>query len=220
MGYILIEEIIMAKILTPLNYQSSEFDCVPVNFLNAIIYLTGRTGMKPDMLQYIQTHGNDLVDYLHIIQPGKKLLKEKTNNGTSTKMIKRICKYLDRFRENGLDPFIAKYFDKEQVTLTRLQNEVNAGSIALVNIELDQIRHFLMITKTTARYAFAFDTYYKPDAFLNVTGVIPIHNRPFAYNRRILLKRLFSETLQDYSMGPSRYRQMVIIQNQGESNAI
>jgi len=45
----------------PLHYQTSEYDCVPVTFLNALAYLFPREAIPPPVIRHIFLYSLDTV---------------------------------------------------------------------------------------------------------------------------------------------------------------
>lgn len=45
----------------PLKYQSSDYDCVPTTFLNAINFLFKRDEIPPEIIQRIYLYSFDLI---------------------------------------------------------------------------------------------------------------------------------------------------------------
>lgn len=55
--------------------------------------------------------------------------------------------------------------------------------------------HYVIITKITNNYVYIFDPYYLDrNEYDNDNSVKMILNKPFDYNRRVTIERVFSET--------------------------
>lgn len=54
----------------PLSYQFSEFDCAPVTFLNAFLYLFDRSFTDPDTIKAIFQNTLDLPDRNGVVGKG------------------------------------------------------------------------------------------------------------------------------------------------------
>lgn len=74
------------------------------------------------------------------------------------------------------------------------------------------IEHYVIITKIDKKHAYIFDPYYlNRKEYDKDPEVKIILNKPFNYNRKVSLKRLFSETKRDFSLGIIDMRECVLI---------
>ena len=75
-----------------------------------------------------------------------------------------------------------------------------------------EFEHYVIITKITKNYVYIFDPYYlERNEYDNDNSVKMILNKPFNYNRRVTIERVFSETKKDFSLGSVYNRECVLI---------
>ena len=60
-------------------------------------------------------------------------------------------------------------------------------------------------------YIYAFDPYYKAaGAFAPVLGVEVVNDKPFIYNRKILIEKFISEKPLEYTLGIEKFREAIL----------
>ena len=78
----------------PLKYQSSEYDCVPTTFLNALSFLFDRKDIPPEVIKAIMLYSLDTFNSFGEVGKG----------GTSGFAIEFICEWLNSYKEtNGFN---------------------------------------------------------------------------------------------------------------------
>lgn len=72
--------------------------------------------------------------------------------------------------------------------------------------------HYIIITKIKRNKVYVFDPYYLDKTYYDKDKQVKIiFNKPFTHNRIISVKRFFSETHKDFSLGPIENRECVLI---------
>jgi hypothetical protein len=186
----------------PLKYQSTEYDCVPISFLNAFNYLFDREEIPPEVIKTIVSYS--LNTFNHDGELGKK--------GTTWLAIRFICEWLNDYSE-------AKDFKVECITLTgsevnmegsKLAKCLNKDGVILSRILLHNARyHYVLITDVDDNNVYLFDPYYRKKKFEE--EAIIILDNAFKANRKVCKSRFNSFEGEVYSLGPKSERECVLI---------
>ena len=205
---------------SPLNYQNTEFSCVPTSFENALLYLLGRSEYRPELVKVINVHALDISDVRFIKKDGRtalgktsKSVYEVGSGGTSNESIDTICKNLDIYKKNNFDPLSCQYIQGDQVNANTLKEKLtNQNTVALTNVQLGKIGHYVLITKADRKHAYIFDPYFIHNSKeFNTKNVKIINDHIFEYNRKVPLTHLFQQESTDYMMGKNPRREMVFL---------
>jgi hypothetical protein len=72
--------------------------------------------------------------------------------------------------------------------------------------------HYVIITDIDADNAYIFDSYYLEENYYNNDDLVKIvFDQPFKYNRTVDLKRLDTQTKNDFALGPIKRRECICI---------
>jgi hypothetical protein len=138
----------------PLQYQLSEYDCVPTAFSNAVTYLFERHEIPPMVIQHIYLYTLDTVGREARLGSG----------GTSRQAIQLLGHWLDsyKFRKFAV---VTEFLEEEEVHLdqgSRIFPCLEQGGVALCSILLKKgEEHFLMMIKAEDGWMYCFDPYYR-----------------------------------------------------------
>ena len=89
---------------------------------------------------------------------------------------------------------------------------VRDGKLVLKAIKTEKDgKHYITITKMDDRYIYAFDPYYKSVSEIkSAMGVEIVNDKPFLYNRKILIERFISEKPLEFTLGIEKYREAIL----------
>ena len=136
----------------PLHYQVSEYDCVPMAFMNALCYLFERHEIPPMVIRHIYLYTLDTVG------PQARL----GSRGTSRHAVRLLGHWLSsyKFKKFSVD---TEFLLREEVHLregNRMFSCLEQGGIALCNIQLgSREEHYLMLIKVEEGWVYCFDSY-------------------------------------------------------------
>ncbi len=138
----------------PLQYQISEYDCVPTSFINAVSCLFRRHEIPPMVIRYIYMYSLDTV--------GKN--SRLGIAGTSKYAVRLLGSWLNSYK---LKKFSAKteFLEGEEVHFARsgrILNCLEDEGVALVKIYLySRESHYLLLLSCEEDWVFCFDPYYR-----------------------------------------------------------
>src|SRR5574344_316520 len=173
----------------PLRFQVTELDCVTVSLLNAFSYLFDRKDIPAELVRAIHLYTLDCHDEFGNIGAG----------GTSREAINKLTHWITRYANDHDFNVICKRLEKEEVTIDKIKECIdNKGCIFIRCWQTSE--HYVIITKIDKKYAYIFDSYYfDKKEYDKDPEVKIILNKPFTHNRKVSLKRIFSETKKDFS---------------------
>lgn len=185
----------------PLRFQVTEFDCGTVSLLNAFSYLFNREEIPALLVKSIFKYTLDCYDEEGNLGQG----------GTSREAIKKLTNWITKYtNENNFNVKCTR-LEKEEVIFDKIKNCINNKGVIFIRCYQD-CEHYVIITKITKNYIYLFDPYYLEKNYYNKdTQIKMIINKPFNYNRRVTINRMFSESKKDFSLGPSNQRECVLI---------
>lgn len=138
----------------PLHYQTSEYDCVPTTFLNAVAYLYGRESIPPMVVRHIFLYSLDTVSRRGRLGRG----------GTSSEAIRLLGNFLARYKTADFS-VATEYLHGEEVHLRRGSRIVaclNDGGVALCNVHLRRGEwHYILALKAQKHWILFFDPYWR-----------------------------------------------------------
>lgn len=185
----------------PLRFQVTEFDCGTVSLLNAISFLFERKEIPAELVKAIHKYTLDCYDEFGNLGQG----------GTSREAINKLTHWITRYANSKNFNINCERLEKEFVTLEKIKNCLNNNGCVFIRC-WQACEHYAIITKINNKYAYIFDPYYlEKEAYKRDNQVKLILNKPFTHNRKVTLKRLFSETKQDFSLGLIEKRECVLI---------
>lgn len=138
----------------PLQYQVSEYDCVPTSFINAVSYLFERKEIPPMVIRHIYMYSLDTV--------GRDA--RLGSAGTSKHAVRLLGSWLNSYKFKNFS-VSTEFIEGEKVTVgntkkihTCLQN----GGVALCRVYLaGRAEHYLLFIKVEEGWVFCFDPYYR-----------------------------------------------------------
>lgn len=183
----------------PLNYQTTEFDCGTTSLLNVFSYLYKREEIPVKLIKII---------YINTLDCHNKRWKHCC--GTSKKAMQKIIKLINNYSKISKFNIKCERLEKERVTLNVMISCLKKKGCILVRC-WQTTEHYIIITKIDKKYAYIFDPYYINENIINKDrNVKIITNKPFTYNRKVTLTRLFSLKKLDFSLGKISNRECVI----------
>jgi len=138
----------------PLQYQMSEYDCVPTAFSNAITYLFERNEIPPMVIRHIYLYSLDTVG------PEAR----QGSSGTSRYAVRLLGHWLASYKFRKFS-VTTEFLEEEEVHLrdgNRIFSCLEEGGVALCNILLKRHEeHYLMLTKIKDGWIYSFDPYFR-----------------------------------------------------------
>jgi len=138
----------------PLQYQVSEYDCVPTSFINAVSWLFERNEIPPMVIRYIYMYSLDTV--------GKDA--RLGSAGTSKYAVRLLGSWLDSYKFKKFSvrtEFLGGeevHFAESSKILTCLEED----GVALCKVFLDRREdHYLLLIRCEEDWVFCFDPYYR-----------------------------------------------------------
>lgn len=185
----------------PLRFQVTEFDCGTVSLLNAFTYLFKREEIPVSLIRAIHLYTLDCADENGVIGAG----------GTSKKAINKLTKWITNFANNNDFKIKCERFEGKDVTLDKFINCLNYDGCVFIRC-WQEVEHYVIITKIYNGHVYIFDPYYlDKKEYSHDKDIKIILNKPFTHNRKVTLKRLFSEYKKDFSLGTTESRECVLI---------
>lgn len=185
----------------PLRFQVTEFDCGTVSLLNAFSYLFEREEIPAELVRAIHLYTLDCHDDKGNIGGG----------GTSREAINKLTHWITRYANEHKFNVKCERLEKDQVNLDKFYQCLAINKCIFIWCHQTS-EHYVIITKITKKYAYIFDSNFLDKNEYNKDKHIKIIlNKPFSYNRRVSLKRLFSENKKDFSLGKIDKRESVLI---------
>ena len=194
-----------------LNYQSSEYDCGPVELTNGIRYLFDREIIYPDIIKYIMLYCLD--SYNEEGEVGK--------SGTSASAMMFLSHWLNQFGKMKNFPISCEFISGEDVYLSQNHKIISAlqqGGAVVLRLFLD-VGHYVLLTGIEEDSIYLFDPYYEElddpnlDKEYLEEGITFITDQPKRANRLISMERLNHLTKGFYEMGPYDTREALILFN-------
>lgn len=138
----------------PLQYQISEYDCVPTSFVNAVSWLFERKEIPPMVIRSIYMYSLDTV--------GKDARLGLA--GTSKYAVKLLGSWLSSYKFKKFS-VKTEFLEGEDVHLEesgRIVRCLEERGVALCNIFLDSRQdHYLMLVSLHEDFVYCFDPYYR-----------------------------------------------------------
>jgi hypothetical protein len=198
----------------PFRYQTTEYDCVPTTFINALQYLFDRDEIPPEAIQKIMQYSLDTVTVNKKGEYGK-------GDGTTRLAIQMILQWLEYHTEGKFAFKRCEYMDKAQIHLGRnnkIISCINRGGIALMNVCSGSDYHYLLalgLDENDSGKLLFFDPYYQErkcvgddSAHIEWLG----NNGGQKANLRVSRERLDSYDWEEYSMGSIEERECCLLE--------
>ncbi|MFY0546216.1 hypothetical protein [Brevibacillus sp. H7] len=191
------------RLKIPLSYQFSEFDCAPVTFLNAFLYLFDRTMTEPSMIQNIFQYSLDLSDRKGEIGKG----------GTSVDAVRQITNWLNTYSQDKKLGFTCTFLMEDEVNFIKnenIKNYINKGVGITTVCITEGMYHYILVVKIDKDYVYFFDPYYTDDK-QDQDDIEYVYDKPAEYNRRVKLDWFTSHEERFYSLGKMERRKLILI---------
>ena len=185
----------------PLRFQVTEFDCGTVSLLNAFSYLFEREDIPALLVKSIHKYTLDCYD-----EDGNL-----GNGGTSKEAIKKLTHWITNYANSNDFNVVCKRLENDDVNYENMVECLNNSGVVFARC-FQTNDHYIIITKIKNKKAYIFDPYYFDKSYYDKDRQVKIvFNKPFTHNRIVSIKRLFSETTKDFSLGPITNRECVLI---------
>ena len=112
----------------PFRYQTTDYDCVPTTFINALQHLFHRNEIPPMVIQRIMSYSLDTIN-----QYG-----EYGKRGTSRLAVQLIMQWLKSFQDKKFAFGKCEYLSGKQVHLrkgNKIISCINRGGVALLRVK-------------------------------------------------------------------------------------
>jgi len=198
----------------PFRYQTTEYDCVPTTFINALQYLFDRREIPPPVIQKIMLYSLDTVTVNKKGEYGK-------GSGTTGLAIKMILQWLSNHSKGNFAFKRCEYVELDQVHIrqnNKIMSCINSGGVALVRVWTGRMFHYILalgLYKNDKNKIEFFDPYYR---MRNFTGNDSKHIEWLGTkgvqeaNLRVSRDRLDSYNYERYSLGPREERECCLLE--------
>jgi len=185
----------------PLNYQQSEYDCVPVTFLNALSYLCNRAEIDPVLIKAIYQHSLDSCDSHG--NPGKR--------GTSQQAVASLVKWINQYSSKVRLGLYCQLLPPSDITIenTQIFSRVKRGGVLLACVHFEGSYHYVLVTGLDEYFVYVFDPYYTT-VNLAEKDFDFIIDQPFIMNRRVQKEVFFGTESRPYALGEISKRECVL----------
>lgn len=185
----------------PLRFQVTEFDCGTVSLLNAFSYLFDRIKIPAELVRAIHKYTLDCYDEYGNIGRG----------GTSREAINRLTHWITRYATDKNFGVKCIRLAEDDVNYEAIKSCIKQKGVIFIRC-WQTCEHYVIITNIDNKYSYIFDSYYLNKKYYSKDKEVRIvSSKPFSYNRKVKLARLFSETKKDFSLGKMDGRECVLI---------
>lgn len=137
---------------SPLQYQVSEYDCVPTAFINAVSYLFERKEIPPMVIRHIYLYSLDTV--------GREA--RLGLSGTSKYAVRLLGNWLNSYKIKKFS-VTTEFLEGEEVNLKQGNKIIpclTEGGVALCNVLLgSRQEHYLLMIRAEEGWLYCFDPY-------------------------------------------------------------
>jgi len=188
----------------PLKYQSSEYDCAPTTFINALNYVLSREKIDPIMIKTIMDYSLDNFDQYGVSGKG----------GTSRIAVELTAKWIDNycgFKNLGISCKFLRGVEVDFDNDNKIKESINTGGVFLSCICLESsVYHYVLVTDMDDNFIYFFDPF-SIDGQFESDDIEIISDRPFRMNRKVSRQRFNSNENIYYSLGMKEKREGVLI---------
>ena len=185
---------------SPLMYQLSEYNAGETAIFNCLSFLFDRNEMPLEFIKIMSSYSVGCYDDSGMLE----------NGAFCDNLLFFAASWLEDYAKEKNIPLVAKYITADDVNLLEIRKCLLAGGCVDLKTEKNG-KHYITITKMDDRYIYAFDPYYKPvGEFKPAAGVEVVNDKPFLYNRKILIERFISEKSLEYTLGIEKYREAIL----------
>lgn len=185
----------------PLRFQITEYDCGTTSLINALAFLFDREELPVTLLKAIYRYTLDAEGENGIVGEA----------GTSRDAIEKLSHWIHRYTVNNDFNLSSEVLEKEEVTLEKIKECLDAGGCVLARC-YQEVQHYVLITHIDDNFAYIFDPYYlEEDYYAKDSQVAIVLNQSFTHNRVVKINRLFNESKQDFSLMEIENREVVLL---------
>lgn len=188
----------------PLSYQTTEYDCGPTTMTNAISFLFNRKEIPPDVIKHIVLYSLDAYNYKG----------EFGKSGTSGMAMMFLSNWLNQFGKVKKFPIRCEFLTGRDVYIgqnSRIVAGLQQGGTAVARV-MYGCWHYVLMTGADNQYVYLFDPYYRKKPF-RLKEVEIITGSPEKMNRRVAYERLNSTEKEAYALGPTDFREAILLFN-------
>lgn len=118
--------------------------------------------------------------------------------------------WIENYTNNHDFKIKCKRLEQDEITLNIIKECLNNNGCIFIRC-WQSTEHYVIITKIDKKYVYIFDSYYLDKKEYDKDNKVKIIlNKPFTHNRKVTIKRLFSENKKDFSMGKIENRECVL----------
>jgi hypothetical protein len=189
----------------PLHYQVSEYDCVPMAFINAINYLFERHEIPPMVIHHIYLYSLDTVGRNARFGIG----------GTSRYAVRLLGHWLSSYKMKKFS-VTAEFLAENEVHLgkgSRIYTCLEDSGIVLCNILLSKgEQHYIMITRIEDSWVYCFDSYRRISlrGMRDRVSILP-YEEGRSPNLRIRVGWMDQKVEKRFCLGPVAVRECLLI---------
>ena len=194
-----------------LNYQTSEYDCGPVSFLNGVRYLFDREEIFPDIVKFIMLYTLDTYN----------TKGELCRRGTSAAAMHYLTNWMNHFAETRCFPIHCEFLSGDEVTLlpgSPVYEALKRGAAVQVRLILECPHYVLLTGLTDDGRVLLFDPYYEEeddpefDEEYRTEEIHFLYDMPKRANRSVSIERLNRTGSDYYEMSDPALREAVIME--------
>jgi hypothetical protein len=197
----------------PLKYQSTQHDCVPTSFLNALNYLFEIKDIPPEVIQRVFLYSLDTIN---------KKGEHGKGGGTTGLCANFLIQWLNEYSKAGNKNFRLKCeyrsSDNDDTINLGKNSEIvrwikKDDSVALFRVFINErTHHYILCTKADNDYLYFFDPYYKHKQFSQKErNFYEWIDDEWDHNLKVSRQRIDSYKNERYSLGPKDDREICLI---------
>jgi len=186
----------------PLSYQTSEYDCAPVTFLNALNYLCDREELDPELIKAIYRFSLDCVDNAG----------NRGKCGTSKQAVQSLTEWISQYSSKKGLGIVCKFLAPSEISMENasITKWFREGGVLLACVDFEHSYHYVLVTAMDDSFVYIFDPYYLP---LKPAGsdFDVVEGRPFKLNRRVKKEVFYDAKQRNYALGELSKRECVLM---------
>ena len=181
-------------------YQLSENNAGETTIYNCLSYLFNRDEMPLEFIKIMTSYSVGCYNDDGTLE----------NGAFCENLLFFAASWLEDYAKEKRIPLVAKYITHDDVNLLEIRKCLLAGGCVDLKTERDG-KHYITLTKMDDMYIYAFDPYYKSvGSFKHSSGVEVVNDKPFMYNRKILIEKFISEKPLEFTLGVEKYREAIL----------
>ncbi len=189
---------------SPLNYQSTEYDCGPTTLMNAISYLYNREEIPPEIIKSIMLYCLD----------GFNKKGEAGKSGTTAMAMSFLSSWFNQYGKIKKFPIETEFLSPEDVYISRDSKIgvcLQQGGAVVSRVMLG-CWHYVLLTGIDDEYMYLFDPYYRKNPFKE-EGVYIIKDKPLKMNRKVKISIVNGTGKDNYALGKKETRESLLLFN-------